>query len=191
MVMIEDKNDYLYYLAEDKKALGITKKRPSMIGDEIWVFQRRLRKTEFLLNTSKHSLITKIRYAFSMFLFHRMRVKYGFSIPLNVFGPGLSIAHRGTLVVNGNAKIGKNCRVQECVTIGSTNGQSQAPVIGDNVFIGSGARIIGDIYICSGCQIAAGAVVVKNCDVVGTYGGIPARLISNNDSRMNLNYLSQ
>ena len=86
--MIQNKEDYLYYLEQDKKALGINRKRPSFIGDEIWVFQRRLRKTEYLKNTSNGNIIRKLQYAISMYLFHRLRVKYGYSIPLNVFGPG-------------------------------------------------------------------------------------------------------
>lgn len=52
----------------------------------------------------------------------------GFSIPVNSFGPGLSIAHGGTIVVNNTARIGKNCRIHEGVTIGATgkNGQAEA-----------------------------------------------------------------
>ena len=52
-----------------------------------------------------------------------------------MIGPGLSIAHYGTIVI-GYAKIGKNLRIQEDVNIGSTNGELNAATIGDNVFIG-------------------------------------------------------
>lgn len=119
-----------------------------------------------------------------MIRFHRLRVKYGFSIPLNVFGPGLSIAHFGSIVVNGNAKIGENCRIQDSVTIGATNGESDAPVIGNNVFIGSGARIIGKVNIA----IVANAVVVKDFNKSGiTIWGVSAKKISDNNSHSNLN----
>lgn len=47
------------------------------------------------------------------------RLKYNTYIPLNVFGPGLSIAHFGSIIVNGNAKVGENCRIQDSVTIGA------------------------------------------------------------------------
>lgn len=185
--MIQNKADYQYYLEQDKKALGINRKRPSLIGDEIWIFQRKLRKTEYLKNTSKGNIVKKIHYVLSMYLFHRLRVKYGFSIPLNVFGPGLSIAHRGTIVVNGNAKIGKNCRIQECTTIGATSGNTNAPVLGDNVFIGSGARIIGGIKIADDVAIGANALVCKDVLEPGiTIAGVPAKKISNKNSHSNL-----
>ena len=186
--MITNKKDYLSYLEQDKKALGIEKKYPSLIGDEVWKFQRRLRKTEFFKNTSNGNIIKKLFYIFSMIRFHRLRVKYGFSIPLNVFGPGLSIAHFGSIVVNGNAKVGENCRIQDSVTIGATNGESDAPVIGNNVFIGSGARIIGKVNIASDIAIGANAVVVKDFNKSGiTIGGVPAKKISDNNSHSNLN----
>ena len=185
--MITNKKDYLFYLDQDKKALGIEKKYPSLIGDEVWKFQRRLRKTEFLKNTSNGNVIKKFFYIFSMIRFHRLRVKYGFSIPLNVFGPGLSIAHRGTIVVNGNARIGKNCRIQESTTIGATNGNSSAPKLGDNIFIGSGARIIGDITIADDIAIGANALVCKDFLTPGiTIAGVPAKKISDKNSHKNL-----
>lgn len=185
--MIKSKKDYLFYLDQDKKALGIKKRFPSLIGDEIWKFQLRLRKTEYLKNTSQGNILIKIRFLVSMYLFHRLRVKNGFSIPLNVFGPGLSIAHRGTIVVNGNAKIGKNCRIQECTTIGATNGEGQAPILGDNIFIGSGARIIGNIQIANDIAIGANALVCKDfLDSGITIAGVPAKKISENSSQQNL-----
>lgn len=112
-----------------------------------------------------------------------MSLKLGFSIPLNCFGPGLSIAHYGCLVV-GNAKVGKNCRIQEDVNIGATGGIPQAATIGDNVFIGTGAKIIGKIHIANNVSIGAGSVVVKDIDEEGcTVAGVPARVISKNGSR--------
>ena len=185
--MISSRKDYLLYLEQDKKALGINKIRPAFFGDEIWKFEIRLRKTEYLKNVRQGNVFGKLCYTISMFLYHRMRVKLGFSIPLNVFGPGLSIAHRGTIVVNGNAKIGKNCRIQECTTIGATNGNDRAPVLGNNIFIGSGARIIGDIEIADDIAIGANAVVCKNFLESGiTIAGVPARKISQRNSHDNL-----
>ena len=99
-----------------------------------------------------------------------------------MFGPGLSIAHYGTIVVNSNAKIGKNCRIQEGVNIGAS-GNERAPQIGDNVFIGSGAKIIGDIVIADGIAIGAGAIVVKSfTDKNITIAGNPAKKISDHGS---------
>lgn len=117
-----------------------------------------------------------------------MQFKLGYSIPLNVFGPGLSIAHHGTIVVAQEAHIGANCRIHEGVTIGATNGTSDAAHIGNNVFIGTGAKIIGKVVVGDDVAIAANAVVVKDVltDSGCTVGGVPAKVISMNNSHSNL-----
>lgn len=185
--MIESRQDYNFYLKCDRIALGITRKYPRIIGDEIWIFERLMRKAEYYKNCHK-SPVGKIYSAWLQFKYFQLRKKMGFSIPLNVFGPGLSIAHYGTIVVNGNARVGKNCRIQECVTIGATNGELEAPTLGDNIFIGSGARIIGNITIADNVAIGANAVVVKSITSPGvSVAGVPAKIISNNNSHSNLN----
>ena len=99
----------------------------------------------------------------------------------------MSIAHAASIVVNDNAKVGKNCRIHEGVTIGATNGEKKAAIIGDNCFIGSGAKIIGNISIGDNVAIGAGAVVVKSFEGSNiTLGGVPARIISQNSSKSNL-----
>ncbi len=181
--MITSKQEYYKYLEMDKIALGKSEaKRPKIIGDEIWKFQILLRKCEHSKNC-KSGLLNKIYFYYLKLLFKRSSIKLGFTIPLNVFGPGLSIAHYGTIVVNENAKIGKNCRIHEGVTIGATGGNPKAAQIGDNVFIGSGAKIIGDITIGNNISIGANSVVVKDCTENSvTLAGIPAKKISNTGS---------
>lgn len=116
----------------------------------------------------------KIRY-------RQLGVKLGLSIPLNVFDFGLSIAHYGAICVNNKASIGKYCRIHEGVTIGASGGG--APSIGDNVFIGTGAKVIGDIMIESDVAIGANAVVNKSILKRGvTVAGVPATIISTNSS---------
>ena len=185
--MINSKNDYLKYLKQDKLALGKNYKSPKLVHDEIWRFEIQLRKTEYYVNCKK-TFIGKLYSKVLQFLYYKKRLKYNTYIPLNVFGPGLSIAHFGSIIVNGNAKIGKNCRIQDSVTIGATNGASDAPVLGDNIFIGSGARIIGKVNIASDIAIGSNAVVVNNFNESGiTIGGVPAKKISDNNSHSNLN----
>ena len=148
-----------------------------------------MRKAEYYKNCSK-TFLGKIYSKWVQFLYYKKRIKFGFSIPLNVFGPGLSIAHIGTIVVNGNARIGKNCRIQECTTIGATNGSTLAPILGDNIFIGSGARIIGNIKIANNIAIGANAMVNKSFEDDGiTIAGVPAKKISDRNSHSNLNEL--
>ena len=185
--MIRTKGDYKEFLLRDKIALGKTYKKPKVIGDEIWKFEILLRKTEYYVNCRK-DLFGKIYSMYLQLRYYKKRLKYNTYIPLNVFDAGLSIAHFGSIVVNGNAKVGKNCRIQESTTIGSTNGSNSAPILGDNVFIGSGARIIGEINVANDIAIGANAVVNKNFLTPGiTIGGVPAKKISNNNSHLNLN----
>ena len=185
--MIKNKKDYIFFLEADRLALGKKYKRPKLIHDEIWKFERLLRKTEYYVNCKK-SLLGRVYSMYLQFKYYRLRLKRNTYIPINVFGPGLSIAHFGSIVVNGNADIGMNCRVQEGVTIGATNGSDKAPTLGDNIFIGSGAKIIGDIFINNDIAIGANAVVVKSFVEEGiTIAGVPAKKISNNNSHCNLN----
>lgn len=184
--MIKNKSDLAYYLECDKIALMIPrdKKRPSYF-DNIWKYEISLRKSEYYL--SQNGIINKLLYVFWYFRFRSLGVKLSIEIWPNQFGPGLSIAHAGGIVVNGNARIGANCRIHEGVTIGATNGQNEAAQIGNNVFIGSGAKIIGNLSISDDVAIGAGAVVTKSVTEVGiTVGGIPARKISDHGSSSNI-----
>ena len=185
--MITSKKELNEYLLQDAVALRCERKRPKLFGDPIWKFQIVLRKTEYFSYMYQNSKLFILHYLWYKFLLRKHSFKLGFSIPINVFGPGLSIAHYGTIVVSDAAKVGKNCRLQEGVNIGSTNGSAKAPQIGDNVFIGTGAKIIGDITIASDVAIGANAVVVKSITEEGvTYGGVPAKKISSNNSHSNL-----
>lgn len=148
--------------------------------NDIWKFQRLLRKLEYLTNCRKN----KIHRLFVSYRYRSLGRKLGFSIPINVFGPGLSIAHCGTIVVNGGAKVGANCRLHVCVNIGTTAGQkTEAPTIGDDVYIGPGVKMYGPIVIGNNTAIGANAVVNKSFPDGGiTLGGIPARIIADKGS---------
>ena len=101
---------------------------------------------------------------------------YAIHIGINVCDEGLSIAHVGPVIINGKSHVGKNCRIHVGVNIGA-NGD-EPPILGDNVYIGPGAKIFGDIKIASGCRIGANAVVCKNFEEENcTLVGVPAKII--------------
>lgn len=185
--MIDSKDAYRYYLERDKIALGRQKdRRPHFFGDEIWKFEILLRRVEYYLNCKK-GVIEAIILKYNKFRFHRLSVRLGFTIPPNVFREGLAIPHYGTIVVHANARAGRNCRLQEGVTIGSTSGGHEAAVIGDNCYFASGAKVIGAVHIADDVAIGAGAVVTKDITEPGTtWAGVPARKISDKDSRCSL-----
>ena len=185
--MIDSKEAYRHYLAQDKLALGRRQdRRPRFFGDEIWKFEILLRRVEYDINCRRGlSLLIVGRY--HKFKFHRLSVKLGFTIPPNVFGEGLAIPHYGTIVVHAGAKAGRNCRLQEGVTIGATGGSHDAAVIGDNCYFGSGAKVIGAVRIADDVAVGAGAVVTKDIGEPGTtWAGVPARKVSDRDSHSNL-----
>jgi len=110
----------------------------------------------------------------------KLSTNLGFTVPRNVFGHGLSIAHWGSIVVHPDVRVGKNCRIHSAVNIGIFKGA--CPIIGDNVYIAPGAKLFGGIIIGDNVTIGANAVVNKDVPSNVTVGGIPAKIISENDS---------
>ena len=93
-------------------------------------------------------------------------------------GPGLFI-HHGFSTVIAAKSIGKNCWINQQVTIGFSN-KIDSPVIGDNVEINAGAKVIGGIRIGNNSIIGANAVVVKNVPENCTVVGVPAYIVRKN-----------
>ena len=180
MPLIKSKDDLKLFISSDLRSLGMRNQRNWLMLNEIVIFQIRLRRLEFAINCSKNPLRILIR----KYLFRRIAIKLGISISPNTFGPGLSIAHRGNIVVNGGARIGANCRVHVGVNIGTEAGKADAaPTIGDNCYIGPGAKIFGPIEIGPNTVIGANAVVNKSfLEGNQTLGGIPANIISKKSS---------
>jgi len=180
--MIQSKEDYLFYLESDRLSSEIKEKHPPLIGMEIWKFQRLLRKIEYYKNCKK-DVFSKIYLFFLKWKFHKRSLQLSFHIEPNVCGPGLSL-HFLLIGINGYAKIGANCRISPGVNIGEkAGGAGLAPKIGDNVYIGPGAKLFGDITIADGIAIGANAVVNKSFLEPGiSIGGIPAKKISDKGS---------
>ncbi len=179
--MIRSRNEFRLYCDADRRSLGFAGKSFLVFMNDIYIFQMRMRKLEYAINCGKNP----VKVLYRKILFRKSSVKLGFSISPNTFGPGLSIAHRGTIVVNGGARIGANCRIHVDVNIGTEAGKSAAaPTIGDNCYIGPGAKLFGEINIGSNTVIGANAVVNRSFPEGNqTLGGIPATVISSNSSK--------
>lgn len=124
-------------------------------------------------NWCVHKRIPLAKSFFSaiLYYFHGLELEIGADI-----GGGLYIAHpRGVVMVA--SRIGQNCSVISNVTVGMRN-EYAFPEIGDDVFIGAGARILGNIKIGNGAKIGANAVVLKDVPAGATVVGIPARVIA-------------
>jgi serine O-acetyltransferase len=156
----------------------------SCASKECYKFQFLLRKTEYYLNCSKSHL----GQAYATYLWYQLNragLKLGFEINPNCFGPGLAITHPGTIIINSKTQIGANCRIHPGVIIGIGAGRSEKlPIIGNNVFIGPGAKIFGNIIIADGIAIGANSVVNSSFLEPGiTIAGAPARKVSNKGSK--------
>lgn len=190
--IIRSKSDLQFFLEADRIALGRTNKSTFFKGlitpDYVFRFQKLLRKCEYYHN-NQIRIFNRILYLLFIIYFYKLSIKLGFSIPLNTFGPGLSIAHIGTIIVNKNAKIGSNCRIHAGTNIGSEAGfANKAPQLGDNLYIGPGAVIYGSIKIADNCAIGANAVVNKDfLNQSKVIAGVPAREIADIDiKRINI-----
>jgi serine O-acetyltransferase len=101
---------------------------------------------------------------------------YGLEISVNVpIGGGLYIAHPTGCVI-APSQIGQNCTVIAAVTVGMRN-TWEFPALGDGVFIGAGARVLGGITLGDGAVIGANAVVIADVPAGATAVGVPAKII--------------
>lgn len=138
-----------------------------------------LRKAEYYENCRK-DILGQMYLTFLKFRLIKLSINLGFTIPRHVFGPGLSIAHWGSIVVHGDVRVGKNCRIHSAVNIGIFKGK--CPTIGNNVYIAPGTKLFGGISIGDNVIIGANSVVNKDVPSNVTIAGIPAKVISENDS---------
>ncbi len=174
--MIKTKKDLEYYLLCDKIALGIEKKHPKIIGDRLWKFQIIYRKTEYHYN-NKSNIMHRIIFLIDNVRFKRMQHQLCSEFPLNVFQEGLTIWHGQNIIVNGQAEVGRNFSISAGCCIGQAH--DECPVIGDNVVMSIGSKILGGIHVADDVTIGAGALVVKDIkEPHTTWGGVPAKCIS-------------
>jgi serine O-acetyltransferase len=166
--------EHRFYLAADLASHELERWRwYDRYRDPIVQFQRLLRHVEYLDGRGGLYVLVRVVQRWRL---KQLAVKLGFTVPRHVFGPGLSLAHYGSIVVNGNARVGRNARIHSDVNIGELHGK--APRIGDDVYIAPGAKLFGDIEVGDGAIIGANAVVNRDVPAHSAVGGVPARVIN-------------
>ena len=120
-------------------------------------------------------IIPKVIYYIQYLMFNS-------SVPASVkMGKGTKFAYGGiALVIHARTEIGENCIVGQCCTIGGRSKQYNVPKIGDNVYIGAGAKVLGPVVIGSNVVIGAGSVVLSNIPSNSVVAGVPAKIIKTN-----------
>lgn len=98
--------------------------------------------------------------------------------PQAQIGGGFYIGHIGGVHINPGAVLGRNCDLAHRVTIGaSAMGRGGIPVLGDDVYIGTGAVLVGKIKVGDGAKIAANTLVMSNVPPGATVMGVPGRIV--------------
>jgi serine O-acetyltransferase len=107
--------------------------------------------------------------------------KYGVSVPASArIGPGLYVVHVGGIAVSPACTIGRNCTILPGVILGEVNrgARTGSPTIGDDVYIGAGAKVLGGVVVGSNVAIGANAVVTKDVPDNAVVAGVPATILS-------------
>lgn len=125
----------------------------------IWLYIKALRHVEYYQQCSRFKFL---RYWWLRKL-RKLSYKTGFQIPPHTCGKGLTIWHWGSIIINPATRIGQNCTLYPGVLIGQKDNEG-APNIGDNCFIGAGAKIIGPIKIGNNVIIGANCLITKDVE---------------------------
>lgn len=183
--MILTKNELKEYINNDNSHYRKCKRKTrfffSLVNDpeyEVKKYLKMLRMQEYYINTSHGNRIKSLLSLYYERKKHNIGNKLGFLIGPNSCGKGLTLSHHGTVIINPEAKIGENCTFHGNNCVGNKGVHGTTPRIGNNVDVGFGAVIIGDIDIADNVKIGANAVVNKSIMIPGsTVAGIPGRII--------------
>jgi serine O-acetyltransferase len=117
-------------------------------------------------------------------LFKIIEVVTGISIPASAqIGKGFYVGHFGNIILHTNVRMGENCSIGPGVIIGTRGlGDEGVPTIGNNVYIGTGAKIFGDIKIGDNVRVGANAVVISDVPSGTTAVGMPAKIITSREA---------
>ncbi len=108
-----------------------------------------------------------------------IRFAYNCYLPYNLkLGKGFVLGYGGLgVVIHDRTKIGDNCHIDQNVTIGGTSKKYNVPTLGNHVYVGAGAKILGPIKIGNNVVIGANSVVVKNIPDGSLVLGVPGRIV--------------
>ena len=175
--MINSKKELEFYIAADRIMNGLSKQRklreklnlflnPNM---KIIKTLRYMRMACFYAGKRNPTIFDRIYEGWASFMYKRLSMSLGFSIGYNVFGYGLLIPHYGTIVVNGGVRAGNFCVLHTSTCIGGSG-----KIIGDGMYLASGANIMGTLTLGDGVSISAKSLVTKSAGNNVLLVGCPA-----------------
>lgn len=173
---------YLYLVLSDFFRIAGTVQFPRLLRNiafgESFQFIFWMRTCKFM---RRKRLLRYTFYPIALMMYHHATYKFGIGIPFETeIGSGFFIGHFGCIFVHPDCRIGKNCNISQGVSIGVSNrgAKKGCPTIGDNVYIGPGAKIFGAVTIGNHAAIGANCVVTKDVPDHAVVVGIPAKIIS-------------
>lgn len=187
--MIKSKEDLAFYLREDAKA-NIKRESCSWLRMQVNVwygndsyrflqYMQALRRYEYALNCLSGP-IGKLRRIFAKVRYHRLGAKINVNILPNVVGYGFRVPHLlGGVIINCRS-VGNNCTANAGVIVGNNNKSGMA-VIGNNVDLTVGCKVIGGVHIGDNVIVAPNSVVVKDVPDNAVVSGVPAKILKINE----------
>lgn len=183
--MISSKQDLKEYIACDNNWLQfysykekIVSRYSSYPSGSLKRYLYYLRKQEYYINTAKGNKIKGFLSIFYERKKNRLGQKLGIEIGPNCFGKGLNLYHGGSVIINPAVRAGEKCSLHGNNCIGNNGLSKGVPRLGNNVDIGYGAVIIGDVEIADDIKIGANAIVNRSFKEPGcTIVGNPAKVV--------------
>lgn len=183
--MIQSFLDYKNYLRQDAIA-NIKREKCSriMLWLNIWYgcdsyrafhYLIALRKYEYALNCTSGS-IGKLKRLIAKVRWHRLGMKYNININPNVVGYGFRIPHLAGGIIINCLSVGNNCTANAGVIVGN-NSKGCLAIIGNNVDLTIGCKVIGGVHIGNNVIVAPNSVVVKDVPDNAIVSGIPATIL--------------
>ncbi len=169
-----------------KQEIAIIRDRDPAIKSDMEVFLYPSFKA-ILKYRRAHRLYEKKHYFLARWISQRAARKTGIEIhPGATIGKGLFIDHGHGVVIGETTIIGDNVTLYQGVTLGGTGKQKgkRHPTLEDNVMVGTGAKVLGDITIGAGSMIGAGSVVLSDVPPNSTVVGVPGRVVKRDNVRV-------
>lgn len=191
MKQISSKDEFKYFLSKDiERRGGKPRFVDYILHNEWWYvyhFLYHLRCLELYTNVVPTNPLKKTLYKlFRYYHFYRYKhlsFKLHIIIYPNTCGPGLKISHCGDFThIAKYCSLGENCEILPGVVFGKKDNNSNKSVVGNNCFIGLGARILGTVNIGNNVVIGANSVVTKDIPDNTVVGGVPAKIIKQNNN---------
>ena len=187
--MINNKQELSHYIREDLNANLCTTHLSWKKKFGYWLYSnesymvvcllRALRYHEYYTNLcSKHNnLINSILLRYYTIKHHRLEIKYGIKLGVNVLGYGVYIPHVNSCIMIDCLSIGNYCSLNAGVVIGRNHTIDQSPIIGDNVTVCLGSKIVRRVKIGNNVIVAPNSVVIEDVPDNCIVSGVPAKIV--------------